>query len=191
MPLVVDMGSDVLSKRVNWANIDVAFACCPKNFGISGATITVIRQNLIDLERKYDNFMPTLFRWRTLVDSDNMYNTIPCFNIYVCKKVLEWMEAVGGVEEMESRAHQKSQIVYETIDNSNGFYIPGVAKENPFRSRMNIPITLKDESLNDKFLLEGFKRNIVGLKTKTPFGPGDIRISLYNSIEVEDAQHLS
>ena len=105
MPLVVDMGSDVLSKRVNWANLDVAFACCPKNFGISGATITVIRQNLIDLERKYDNFMPTLFRWRTLVDSDNMYNTIPCFNIYVCKKVLEWMEAVGGVEEMESRAH--------------------------------------------------------------------------------------
>lgn len=56
---------------------------------------------------------------------------------------------------------------------------------------MNIPITLKDESLNDKFLLEGFKRNIVGLKTKTPFGPGDIRISLYNAIEVEDAQHLS
>lgn len=181
------MGSDVLSKKVNWDNIDVAFACCPKNFGISGATITIIRQNMLDLERKYDMFIPTLFRWRTLVDSDNMYNTLPTFNIYVCKKVLEWMDTVGGIEAMEQRAKQRSKIIYDTIDNSNGFFIPGVPSSNPFRSRMNIPFTLKDDSLNNLFLLEGFKRNIVGLKTKTPFGPGDIRMSLYNAIEVEDS----
>lgn len=88
---------------------------------------------------------------------------------------------------MASRAQAKAQIVYDTIDNSDGFYTAGVDKSNPFRSRMNIPLKLKNESLNDQFLLEGFKRNIVGLKTKTPFGPGDIRVSLYNAIEVEDA----
>lgn len=108
VPLVVDMGSDVLSKRVNWANLDVAFACTPKNFGLSGTTVTIVRKNLLDLERKYEKFIPTLFRWKTLYDSDCMYNTIPTFNIYVCKKILEWMEQVGGVEEMESRARAKS-----------------------------------------------------------------------------------
>ena len=149
VPLVVDMGSDVLSKRVNWANLDVAFACTPKNFGLSGTTVTIVRKNLLDLERKYEKFMPTLFRWKTLYDSDCMYNTIPTFNIYVCKKILEWMEQVGGVEEMESRARAKSQIIYDTVDNSNGFYKAGVPKSSPFRSRMNIPITLRDKTLDD------------------------------------------
>lgn len=191
VPLVVDMGSDVLSKRVNWANLDVAFACCPKNFGIAGTTVTFIRKNLIDIERKYENFIPTFMRWKTLYDSGCMYNTVPVFNIYVCKKMLEWMIEIGGIEELERRAISKSGSLYETIDNSDGFYIAGVSKDNKFRSRMNIPFTLKDESLNDKFLLEGFKRNIVGMKTKTPFGPGDIRVSMYNATEIEDAKNLT
>jgi phosphoserine aminotransferase len=191
VPLVVDMGSDVLSKRVNWANIDVAFACCPKNFGLAGATVTFIRKNLIDIERKYDNFIPTFMRWKTLYDSGCMYNTLPVFNIYVSKKVLMWMISIGGIKEMERRAIAKSGFLYEAIDSSNGFYIAGQPKENKFRSRMNIPFTLKNESLNDKFLFEGFKQNIVGMKTKTPFGPGDIRVSLYNATEIEDARKLA
>jgi phosphoserine aminotransferase len=191
VPLIVDMGSDVLSKRIAWENVDIAFACTPKNFGLSGTTIVMIRKNLLDVERKYDNFIPTFMRWKTLYDSDCMYNTIPTFNIYVCKKVLEWMVQVGGVEEMERRAIIKSQLIYDAIDNSDGFYKAGVPKENKTRSRMNIPLTLKDSKLDDQFLLEGFKRNLVGMKTKTPFGPGDIRISLYNAIDIEDAQKLA
>lgn len=143
------MGSDVLSKKVNWENLDVAFACCPKNFGLSGATVTFIRKSLLDLEKKYDNFTPSIFRWKTIYETDNMYNTVPTFNIYVCKKILEWIDSVGGVEEMESRAEKRSQIIYDMMDNSNGFYIAGVPKSNPYRSRMNIPFTLKDDSLND------------------------------------------
>lgn len=101
------------------------------------------------------------------------------------------MVKVGGIEEMERRAIAKSGFLYEAIDTSDGFYIAGQPKENKFRSRMNIPFTLKDQTLNDKFLLEGFKMNIVGMKTKTPFGPGDIRVSMYNATEIEDARNLA
>lgn len=191
VPLVVDMGSDVLSKRVNWANIDVAFACCPKNFGISGSTITIIRKDILNIERKYDNLIPTFMRWKTLYDSNCMWNTIPTFNIYVSNKIMEWMNAIGGVEEMERRNIAKSKLVYDALDNSDGFYVAGVPKENCGRSRMNIPFTLSNDNLNDSFLLEAFKDNLVGLKTKTPFGPGDIRVSLYNAVEVSDAEKLA
>lgn len=108
VPLVIDMGSDVLSKRINWANVDIAFACCPKNFGIAGATVTFVRKEYLSIERKYDNFIPTFMRWKTLYDSDCMYNTIPVFNIYVCSKIMEWMARIGGIEEMERRSIAKS-----------------------------------------------------------------------------------
>jgi len=191
VPLVVDMSSDICSKRIDWSRVGVAFACTPKNIGHSGLTIVAIRRDLLE-QRRAQDICPGILNWQVILESENVWNTPPTFNIYTTGKVCHWIEQQGGIEEMERRAVRKSELLYNLIDQSGGFYsTPCMVKGD--RSRMNVPFMVKggDSETTDRFLREAYSSNIVGLLTKTPFGYGKcLRASLYNHLSVAHTETL-
>ncbi len=190
--MIVDMSSDILSKKVNWDNIDVAFACAPKNFGFAGSTVTIIKKDLLDIESR-DN-IPSLLDWKLIRNSESFWNTLPVFNIYITERILRFYKKIGGIQVLENQNTIKSNIIYNILDDDN-IYEPVVSKGRSERSRMNIPFYIKNKDVMELFVHNAFKNNIVGLKTKTPFTdpnkPEQLRISLYNSVTIEDTQYLA
>ena len=192
--MIVDMSSDILSKNLNWNNIDVAFACAPKNFGFPGSTITIIENCfLTDEYNKHYKNIPSLLDWKLIRESDSFWNTLPVFNIYVTEKILKYYEKIGGLKTIQSNSNIKANMLYTVLDNSK-IYEPLVPKNRIERSRMNIPFYIKNKEIMDLFLHNAYRNNIVGLRTKTPFSdsnkPEALRISLYNSVTVDDTIYL-
>mgnify|MGYP001186536140 CR=1 FL=1 len=193
--VVVDMSSDILSKRINWNNIDVAFACAPKNFGFPGSSITIINNNLLNKSfQYYQKSIPSLLDWKLIKDSESFWNTLPVFNIYVTDKILKYYKKIGGIKELEEISKKKAEIIYSILD-SEEMYQPLINNLDLRRSRMNIPFYLKNKENTKLFLDNAFINNIVGFKTKTPFSdpenPDPLRISLYNPITLEDTVTLA
>ncbi len=194
IPLIVDASSDFTTKPIEWleAGVGVLFACASKNIGHPGLTMTVIRKDLLG-EDKASPLCPGVFNYTTNSDAGNLWNTPATFNIEVVGHVMNWLEQEGGVMENERRSIEKSQLLYDVIDNSNGFYGTPVANKD-LRSRMNVPFNIKsgNEELTNKFLIESWELGIIGLRTLTPFGVGDyLRASLYNGISIKDTEKLS
>ena len=200
VPLVVDMSSDLGSKVVDFTNIDVAFACTPKNLGIPGLTIVFVKKKWLDgSKRTAQSITPGILNWQQHVENDGLWNTPASFNIYVTGLVCEWMEENGGIVEMERRAILKSNLLYDYIDNSNGFW-KTPHEDVRQRSRMNVPFRVagmkggdgKDGvALTEEFVTMAYEKNVVGLRTMTPFGTGEyLRASLYNSVELEAVEML-
>ena len=189
VPLVVDMSSDLGSKVVDFTNIDVAFACTPKNLGIPGLTIAIVKKKWLDgSKRTAQSITPGILNWQNHVENDGLWNTPAIYNIFVTGLVCEWMEENGGIEEMERRAIAKSSLLYDTIDNSDGFWVTP-HEDVRQRSRMNVPFSCG--SRTEEFVTMAHERNIVGLRTMTPFGTGEfLRASLYNSVELEAVEVL-
>ena len=130
--------------------------------------------------------------YTTNVREGNLWNTIATFNVEVVNIYMQWMIAQGGVHEMERRAIAKSSMLYDLIDKSEGFYATPIA-DPTIRSRMNIPfdVAAGDEETTQKFLIQGWERGIVGLRTLTPFGVGKyLRASLYNGVSVNQVEVL-
>ena len=194
IPLVIDASSDFTTKPIDWhgAGVGVLFACASKNIGHPGVTMTIVRKDLLG-EDKASPLCPGVFNYTTNAEAENLWNTAATFNIEVVGFLMDWLEREGGVEENERRSVAKSSILYDVIDNSNGFYGTPVA-DKALRSRMNIPFNIMggDETLTNKFLIESWDKGMVGLRTLTPFGFGDyLRASLYNGITEEDAACLA
>lgn len=189
--MIVDMSSDILSKKVNWKNIDVAFACAPKNFGFPGSTITIIHNDLLkeDYQNYYKN-IPSLLDWKLIKNSASFWNTLPVFNIYITEKILQYYKNIGGLTKIQEYSKIKADLIYSILDDENTIYEPIVSKDREERSRMNIPFFIKDKEMMESFLHNAYMNNIVGLRTKTPFNnpdkPEALRISLYNPISVND-----
>lgn len=194
IPLVIDASSDFSTKPIDWhgKGVGVLFACASKNIGHPGATVTIIRKDLLG-EEKASPLCPGIFNYTTNIEAGNLWNTAATFNIEVIGLLMDWLKCEGGVVENERRSIAKSNILYEVIQNSNGFYGTPVKDKN-LRSRMNIPFNIKggDEELTNAFLIESWDKGMVGLRTLTPFGVGDyLRASLYNCITLEDATTLA
>lgn len=190
IPLVVDASSDFTTKPIDWhgCGVGVLFACASKNIGHPGLTMTVIRKDLLGKD-KASPLCPGVFNYTTNSEAGNLWNTPATFNIEVVGFVMDWLQRKGGVTENERRSIAKAQILYDVIDNSNGFYATPV-QNKALRSRMNIPFNVQggDEELTNKFLIESWDKGMVGLRILTPFGVGDyLRASLYNGITEEDA----
>ena len=188
--MVVDMSRDILSKRINWDNIDIAFAWSPKNFGFPCSSVVIINNDILDDEYKnYNKNIPSVLDWKLINNSDSFWNTLPVFNIYVTEKILNYYKEIGGIEKLEEISKTKAEIIYSILDDYD-IYQPLVAKDRPERSRMNIPFYIKNKETMLLFLKNAYINNIVGLRTKTPFSSDDkpeaLRISLYNSITIED-----
>lgn len=188
VPLVVDASSDFTSKPIAWreSNVGILFACASKNIGHPGITMVVVRKDLLG---KANPFTPGVFNYETNILADNCWNTIPTFNVEVVGIVMEWILENGGIHEMERISIAKSDLVYDMVDGSNGFFGTPVVKEGGYRSRMNVPFCVADgnEALTNLFLVECWERGIVGLRTVTPFKQGKyLRASLYHGVSYDE-----
>jgi phosphoserine aminotransferase len=136
---------------------------------------------------------PGVLCYTTNAREGNLWNTIATFNVEVVNIYMQWMIAQGGVQEMQRRAIAKSSLLYNLIDNSDGFYATPIA-DRSIRSRMNIPFDVAggDEEITRHFLIQGWERGIVGLRTLTPFGVGKyLRASLYNGVSMDQVERLA
>lgn len=191
-PLVIDASSDFTSKPIDWmgSNVGILYACASKNIGHPGLTMCVIRRDLLGTPSQ---FCPGVLCYTTNAREGNLWNTIATFNVEVVNIYMQWMIAQGGVVEMERQAIKKSAMLYDLIDKSNGFYSTPIA-DPLIRSRMNIPFDVNggDEETTQNFLIQGWERGIVGLRTLTPFGVGKyMRASLYNGVSIDQVKLLT
>jgi phosphoserine aminotransferase len=182
LPLVVDFSSHVLSRRIDWSRVGVAFGGAQKNIGCAGLTIVVIRNDLLD---RALSICPSAFHFKTVAAHGSMYNTPPTYAIYIAGLVFQWLLQQGGVDEMARRAQARSVLMYERIDR-NTFYTNSVPAGS--RSRMNIPFYLRDASLNDAFLAGARERGLLQLKGHKSVG--GMRASVYNAMPIEGVQAL-
>lgn len=184
IPLVADMSSDILSRKIDVSKFDVIYGGAQKNLGPSGVTVVVMKKSW--LQNENDN-VPKILKYSTHVKSDSLYNTPPTFAIYMLSLVLEWLKKNGGVEAAEQRNEQKAQVLYSCIDESNGFYKGHARKDS--RSRMNVTFTLRDDGLTKKFVQEAKETKMVGLGGHRSVG--GCRASIYNAVSLEDCEKLA
>lgn len=182
VPLVADMSSNILSEVYDISKFGVIYAGAQKNIGPAGVTVVIIREDLIG---KAFETTPIMLNYKTHVDEGSMYNTPPCYSIYIAKLVFEWLKKNGGVAEMQKVNEQKAKILYDFLDNSKMFKGTVVPE---FRSLMNVPFVLSDEKLDDEFLKKSKKAGFVNLKGHRSVG--GMRASIYNAMPVEGVKKL-
>jgi phosphoserine aminotransferase len=176
------MSSDILSRSIDVSKFGIIFAGAQKNLGPAGVTIVIIRDDL--LARTPDN-TPTMLSYKTHADKGSMFNTPPCFAIYVVGEVLKWLLDQGGVEAIEIKNREKAALLYAAIDSSD--YYKGHA-EKESRSFMNIPFTLPTKELEAQFIEEAAASGLKGLKGHRSIG--GCRASIYNAFPREGVEKL-
>ena len=184
VPLVCDMSSNFIDKVIDVKKYGVIYAGAQKNLGPAGVTVVIIRDDL--LNRVPEN-TPTILKYKTHVEKDSLYNTSPCFSIYLCELVLEHIKKLGGIPVIEKQNRKKAKIIYDVIDKSNGFY-RGVAKKES-RSLMNVTFNLATPELEAKCVEEAKKKDLIGLKGHRDVG--GMRASIYNAMSIEGVQALA
>jgi phosphoserine aminotransferase len=182
-PLFADFSSSIASEPIDVSRYGVIYAGAQKNLGPVGVAVVIIQRDLLE---RSGQPRADIFDYRSHAARDSMLNTPPTWNWYLAGLVFQWMLAEGGVEEFARRNALKSQLVYQAIDGSGGFYRNDVAKA--VRSRMNIPFFLPDETLTARFVSESKDAGLLALKGHKAVG--GIRASLYNALPVEGAQAL-
>ncbi|MGM0380906.1 MAG: 3-phosphoserine/phosphohydroxythreonine transaminase [bacterium] len=182
VPLVADMSSDIMSREIDVEDFGLIYAGAQKNIGPAGAALVIIRDDLI--ERTPDD-VPTMLRYDTHVKKNSMHNTPPVFTIYMINLVMQWLEEQGGIKEIEEKNEKKAGMIYDLID-STDFY-RGAAQPNS-RSLMNVTFRLPSEELEDKFVKEAEKEDLIGLKGHRTVG--GCRASIYNSQPIEGVEAL-
>lgn len=184
VPLVVDMTSDILSRRFDPNKLGIFFASAQKNLGIAGVTIVGVRKDLIE---RGDKNLPIMMQYRDYAKANSLINTVPVFPIYVTDLILQWIEREGGLDQMEKRNNEKAALLYSFID-STDFYQSCAKKED--RSLMNATFRVKggDEDLEAKFVSEAKAAGLVGLKGHRSVG--GLRASIYNAQPREGVEAL-
>jgi phosphoserine aminotransferase len=183
VPLVADMSSDFLWKKVDVSKFALIYAGAQKNIGPSGVTVVIIRKDITDAARKD---IPTIFRYATHASNDSLYNTPPTFAIYLVRNVLAYTKEIGGLDEIERQNRKKGDLLYATIDESPEFFRAPVAKDS--RSYMNVVFRLPSEELEKRFVAEAAKEQMVGLAGHR--STGGIRVSTYNAVSYESVEKL-
>ena len=182
VPLVCDMSSHILSRPIDVSQYGIIYAGAQKNIGPAGLTIVIVRDDLIGTTIAGT---PTMFDYKVHADNDSMYNTPATYGIYMAGLVFKWLKAKGGLAAMEKINIAKSALLYDYLDASDFYHSP-IAVEN--RSRMNIPFTLKDASLDEAFLKQAQQNGLLQLKGHKLVG--GMRASLYNAMPIEGVQVL-
>lgn len=182
IPLVADMSSTILSHEVDVSKFGLIYAGAQKNIGPSGLTIVIVREDLLGRAQKAT---PCIMNYKTSADNDSMYNTPPTYAWYLAGLVFEWLKELGGVKAIAKVNQAKAELLYQTIDNSS-LYLNHI--ESQYRSKMNIPFWLNDESLNAKFLSESQAVGLTALKGHRIVG--GMRASIYNAMPIEGVQAL-
>lgn len=183
VPLVADMSSDIMSRSFETAPFGFIYAGAQKNLGPAGVTLVIIRQDLLE---RVPHQLPTMLKYTTFAEKDSLYNTPPCFAIYVVQLMLKWLEeTIGGLARMEEINRVKAKTLYDFIDGTD-FYRGTADKES--RSLMNITFRLPDDSLVGRFVAEAQENDLGGLKGHRSVG--GCRASLYNAVTLEAVESL-
>lgn len=182
VPLACDMSSDILSRPVDVSKFGLIFAGAQKNLAPAGLTIVIIREDLAGQELP---ITPAIMNYKSMIDKDSMYNTPPCWCIYMLGLTLDWLDEQGGIEGMEQIKHGKAQMLYDCIDSSKLFTC---AAEKPFRSDMNVTFRSASEELDAKFVKEAAEAGFVNLKGHRKVG--GMRASIYNAMPTEGVEKL-
>lgn len=182
VPLVADMSSFILSEPVDVTKFGLIYAGAQKNMGPAGLTVVIVREDLIGNARAT---APTMFDYKVMADNDSMYNTPPCYSIYMCKLVLEWIESLGGLEKMAEINRHKAGLLYDFLDSSKMFHNN---VEKPFRSLMNATFVTGNPDLDKKFVAEAADTGFVNIKGHRSVG--GMRASIYNAMPTEGIEKL-
>jgi phosphoserine aminotransferase len=182
MPLIADMSSDILSRRLDFNSFDLIFAGAQKNVGAAGATIVVVNKQILG---KVKRQIPAIMDYRNHIEAKSMLNTPPVFAVYVSMLTLRWLKESGGVEVMEKLNNEKSALLYSAIDKSEIFKGTVVRED---RSKMNVCFVMEDDQKEKAFLEFAKQNNIYGIKGHRSVG--GFRASLYNALPLESVQYL-
>jgi phosphoserine aminotransferase len=182
VPLVADASSHILSRPMDVSRYALIYAGAQKNIGPAGLTIVIVRDDLIGHAAPVT---PTVFDYKVQAESDSMYNTPPTYGIYMAGLVFQWLKGLGGVSKMEEVNIAKANLIYDYLDQTEFYHSP-VAKED--RSRMNIPFTLRNDALDDAFLVEAERQGLMQLKGHRSVG--GMRASIYNAMPVAGVRAL-
>ena len=200
IPLVADISSCVLSEPLDVSKFGLLFAGAQKNLAPAGVTLVIIREDLICEPEACRAGTPTMLCYKTHADNDSMYNTPPCYTIYVLGKVLHWIEANGGAEGMLKRNKEKADYLYNYLDNNEGNFYHATTEVGS-RSLMNVPFltkystgatddasVAKEKEINDKFVKEAAAAGLVNLKGHRLVG--GMRASIYNAMTLDGVKAL-
>ena len=181
--LVADVSSCFLSEPVDVTKYAMIYGGVQKNIGPAGVVIAIIREDLITDDCLEGT--PTMLKYKTQADADSLYNTPPCYGIYICGKVFKWIKKMGGLSAMKEHNEKKAKILYDFLDESKMFKGTVVPKD---RSLMNVPFVTGDKDLDAKFVEEATKAGFVNLKGHRTVG--GMRASIYNAMPIEGVEKL-
>ncbi len=182
MPLVADMCSDILSRRLDFNSFALIHASAQKNIGPAGVNLVIVNKNILgEIKRQ----IPTLMDYRAHIREGSMVNTPPVFAVYTSLLTLQWLKELGGVDEIEKRNREKAELLYRALDKSSLFK-PTAALDD--RSIMNVCFIMGDDDLEKEFLQYAKDQHIYGIKGHRSVG--GFRASLYNALPVESVQYL-
>ncbi len=183
VPLVADASSCILSRPIDVSKFGILYAGAQKNMAPAGVTVVIIREDLIG---KTQDKTPAMLDYAAHADAGSMYNTPPCYSIYMMKLVLEWIKNdIGGLDKMLERNEKKAALLYNYLDNSKLFKSP-VAKED--RSLMNVPFVTGDADMDAKFVKDAAAAGFVNIKGHRSVG--GMRASIYNAMPIEGVEKL-
>lgn len=183
VPLVADMSSDIMSRRIDVSKFGLIYAGAQKNLGPAGVTVVIVRKDLLD---RCPDSVPAYLQYRTHAKGDSLYNTPPVFAVYALSLVLNWVTAQGGLDAVARTNTDKAAVVYGAIDESGGFYRCPV--DIRYRSAMNVVFRLPTEELEAEFIQGAEERGMVGLPGHRSVG--GCRASLYNALPPASAAAL-
>ena len=182
IPLIADVSSCFCSEPIDVSKFAVVYGGAQKNIAPAGLTIVIVREDMLGKAR---DITPTMLNYQVHADNGSMYNTPPCYTIYMCKLVLEWIKSMGGLEKMKEHNVKKAQILYDYLDRSKMFKGTVVAED---RSLMNVPFVTDSDELNAKFIKEATEAGFVNLKGHRTVG--GMRASIYNAMPIEGVEKL-
>ncbi len=183
-PLVADISSCFLSEPMDITKYAVAYGGVQKNVGPSGVQILIIRDDVIGDGPANPN-TPTMMNWKIQTEKGSLYNTPPCYGIYICGKVFKWIKNLGGLEAMKELNEKKAGILYDFLDNSKLFKSTVQGED---RSLMNVPFVTGDADMDALFVKEATKEGLVSLKGHRTVG--GMRASIYNAMPIEGVEKL-
>jgi len=176
-PLFCDMTSSILTKSIQVENYSLIYASAQKNLGIAGLCVMVVKKDLLESFQATSNKIPSVYDYKKCSDHQSLVNTPPTFTIFVLELMLSWLKSEGGVDVLYKRMQPGAHELYSLIDASD-IYTNRVSKE--YRSLINIPFDVEDETLQAKFLQQAEKESLLGMRGHKSVG--GVRISLYNAM---------
>ena len=182
VPLVADLSSCIISEPVDVSKFGVIYAGAQKNMAPAGVTLVIVREDLLGFAEEN---IPTMLDWKIMADNDSMYNTPPCYAIYIAGLVYKWIEQLGGLEVMQAMNEKKAKLLYDYLD-SQDYYVAPVKKES--RSLMNVTFVTGDADLDKKFASEASAAGLKNLKGHRSVG--GMRASIYNAMPYEGVAAL-